>query len=257
MRRTFIGTLCALGVTALSTSGSAFAQQRPDFSGIWLLTRSAGGGRGDVRLPETEWSTEKLPFTAKGRETFLANKPGKGPRMVAPVNGNDPIGGANPPGLYRALIYARNFEFVQSQMKLVQLFEWGRIFREIYADGRPVPDDIPDGPYWYGYSVGQWEGDTLVVETLALENRAWLDEWGTPISDQARVLERWRKTASDRLELRITVTDPVMYVKPWTSMPIVFGLQKKGELKEIIFAPMDEQEFNNRIRNPAGTAPKP
>ena len=61
--------------------------------------------------------------------------------------GNDPIGGAKPPGLYRALIYTRPFEFMQQADKVVQLFEWGQVWRAIYTDGRPVPDDIPAGPY--------------------------------------------------------------------------------------------------------------
>lgn len=234
----------------LLTLTAAFAQTG-DISGIWL---KSGGGRGAAANPQSQWSAAALPFTAKGLARFNANKPGKGPRQVAPVKGNDPIGGANPPGLYRALIYGRNFEFVQTQGKVVQLFEWGRVFREIFADGRKVPDDVPDGPYWYGYSVGRWDGDTFVVNTLGLDERAWFDEWGTPFSADAKVEERWRRTAPDKLELRITVTDPVMYEKPWTSVPVNFALQKKGELQEIIFAPMDEQVFNDRIRNPAGTA---
>ena len=253
MRKIFIGCLVGLVIGGAALAQQAPAQKVPDFTGMWLRTNA--GGRG-VQLPQSEWSTESLPFTAKGRAAFNANKPGKGPRMVPPANGNDPIGNANPTGLYRALIYGRNFEFVQVQGKVVQLFEWGRIFREIYADGRPVPEDIPDGPYWYGYSVGKWEGDALVVTTIALDNRAWLDEWGTPFSDQAKVEERWRRPTPDRLELRITVTDPVMYEKPWTSMPVNYALQKKGELQEIIFAPMDEQVFNERIRDPAGKADK-
>jgi len=236
-------------------AGLAGAQQRPDFSGVWLRQGGNQGGRGDVRNPQSQWSQEALPFTAKGRATFEANRPGKGPRMVPPAQGNDPIGGANPNGLYRALIYGRNFEFVQTPTKVIQMFEWGRVFRQIYADGRKAPNEVPDGPYWYGYSVGRWDGDTLVVQTLALDNRAWLDEWGTPFSDEAKVEERWTRTG-DRLELRITVTDPVMYEKAWTSAPVNYALQKKTELQEIIFAPMDEQVFNDRIRNPAGTGAK-
>jgi hypothetical protein len=242
----------ALG-SALSTE-MAVAQQAakpPDFSGVWQRSRGAEGAG-----PQSEWFAGQLPFTPKGLAMFLANKPGKGPRLVAPVNGNDPIGGANPAGLYRALIYQlRPMEMVQTSGKLIQLFEWGRIFREVYFDGRPVPDDVPAGPFWYGYSVGHWEGDTLVVSTVALDERAWMDEWGTPFTADTKFMERWRKTAPNKLELKLTVTDPVLYDKPWTSIPVVYTLQPKGEVQEVIYAPMDEQVFNDRIRNPAGTSP--
>ena len=239
---------------AAAAAPLALAQQTAkssvNLSGVWL----AGGGRGS--RPQSEWSTEPLPFTPKGLATFQANKPGKGPRQAPPAFGNDPIGGANPPGLYRALIYSRPFEFVQLPDKLIQMFEWGRVWRAIYTDGRPVPDDVPAGPYWYGYSVGKWEGDTLVVTTLALDERAWFDEWGVPFSGEARVEERWQRIAPDKIQLKITVHDPVTYSKPWTSSPVMYTLQHGVEPEEIIFSPMDENVFNDRIRNPAGMPAK-
>jgi hypothetical protein len=247
-------TILRISFAALSgilLTGTAIAQQPPDFSGVWQPATRTSAGK-----TQSEWYVGALPFTAKGLALFQANKPGKGPRLGPPAQGNDPIGGANPAGLYRALIYAlRPMEIVQTKGKLVQLFEWGRIFREIYADGRPLPDDIPAGPFWYGYSVGKWEGETLVVRTIALDERAWMDEWGTPFGSQTQFEERWRKTAPDKLELRITVTDPDLYEKPWTSIPVVYTLDPKGEVQEVIYAPMDEQVFNERIRNPAGGAP--
>jgi hypothetical protein len=126
------------------------------------------------------------------------------------------------------------------------------VWRTIYVDGRKVPDDIAAGPYWYGYSVGHWENDTLVVTTMALDGRAWLDEWGTPFSDDARIEERWRRVAADKLELRITMRDPATYARTWTSVPIEYKLQKGVEPGEIIFSPIDEKAFNDAIRNPAG-----
>jgi hypothetical protein len=117
-----------------------------------------------------------------------------------------------------------------------------------------VPDDLPAGPYWYGYSVGKWEGDTLVVETIALDSRAWLDEWGTPFSDDTHVQERWRRQENN-LELTIKLTDPSMFTEPWVSDTKRFRLQPGVELDEMIFAPIDEKEFNSRIRNPAAGVP--
>src|SRR6185369_654185 len=191
--------------------------------------------------PTSQWSPDALAFTPAGKKQLDTNKPGKGPRAVVPAVGNDPMGGANPPGLYRTLIYNRPFEMVQLPGRVVHMFEWAKIWRVIWTDGRPVPDDIPEGPYWYGYSVGKWEGDTLVVQTMALDERAWLDEWGTPYSGDAHIEERWKRTGPDRIELTITVRDPALYSKPWTSSPIVYSSQRKTEVLEMIFAPIDEK----------------
>jgi hypothetical protein len=261
-RNSILGTGLALIVSALTLPASAQQNAKPaDFSGVWLME---GGGGAEVKgksafntRMQSQWVEGTLPFNAKGLAQYQSNKPGKGPRMVKPVFGNDPIGGANPVGLYRALIYSRPFEIEQVPGKIIQLFSYGRIFRIIYTDGRPVPADIPEGPVWYGYSVGHWEGDTLVVNTLALDGRAWMDEYGTPLSDDARVEERWKRTSHDRLQMTITVTDPSLYSKPWTSAPLIYTLKPRQEPNEIIFAPMDESAFNRVVRDPAGSPDKP
>lgn len=228
---------------------AAALAQTADFSGVW--SRAGGGGTGaNAAKGSTQWGGELPSYTPEGLARYNANKPGKGPRQIPPANGNDPLGDSNPPGLYRTLIYNRPFEFVQTKDKMTQLFEWAKIWRNIWTDGRPVPDDVPAGPYWYGYSVGKWEGDELVVTTLGLDDRAWMDEWGTPFSTEARFMERWKKVGPDRLQLTVKVNDPVVYTKPWTSAPINFNRQK-DEVLEMIFAPIDEKVFNTRIRNPA------
>lgn len=245
----------AATVLALAGAVTAPAQAEADFSGVWQVVGGGGGGSGAYdRNPESEWSAEPLPFTPEGRAAFDANHPGKGPRLFPnPRERNDPLTGGNPPGLYRTLVYSRPMELVQTEGKIVQVFEWGRAWRSIHTDGRPVPDDIPQGPFWYGHSVGRWDGDTLVVNTLALDSRAWLDEWGTPFTDDARIEERWRRVSPDTLQLQITVTDPALYTRPWTSMPITMRLQKKGvDLLEVIHAPIDEEEFERLITDPAG-----
>jgi hypothetical protein len=116
-----------------------------------------------------------------------------------------------------------------------------------------MPED--PGPRFYGYSVAKWDGDTFVVETAGLDPRLWGDEWGMPFSEDLRVQERWRRLDQDNLELTMTFTDPEMYTKPWTSETQRFRLQKKGmpdaEMLEVIFTPMDEQDFNKNIRDPA------
>jgi hypothetical protein len=176
-----------------------------------------------------------------------------------PAFGNDPLGQANPPGLYRTLVYGRPIEMVQLPDRVIQLFEWGKHWRTIWTDGRPVPDALVAGPFWYGYSVGEWEGDTLVVKTVGLDGRAWLDEWGTPFTDFTEVEERWRRADAQTLELTLTVTDAELYAQPWTSDTKTYSAQTpdslNGELMEQIFAPIDEIQFNQDIRDRAASGP--
>ena len=262
-------------VATLTVSSSLFAQrgqQQPgpphdphDLNGVWL---AQGGGRANAAnssadkrgfLPDggilTEWGPSS-PLTPAGLKAVNANLSGKGPRAVPPVNANDPLGDANPPGLLRALVYNRPFQLIQTPDKVVQLFEWTRVWREVWTD-RAMPANIdPFWGRWYGYSVGKWDGDFFVVDTVGLDARGWLDEWGDPISDELRVTERWHRLDRDRLELVLTINDPGTYTKAWTTAPRIFRLQPKGsangEMLEVIFAPMDERDFNKRIRDPAG-----
>ena len=135
------------------------------------------------------------------------------------------------------------------------MFAWGKVWRSIYTDGRPVPDDIAAGPYWYGYSVGKWEGDTLVLTTLALDERAWFDDWGVPISGEARVDERWQPLGPDKLQLTITVRDPITYSKPWTSSPIIFNRQVRSNRRKLFYRQWTRRPSTNisaslRLRRP-------
>lgn len=221
-----------------------------DLNGVWLLAGGAGAGRPKLG---SEWIPGELPLTAAGLAKLNGNHAAKGPRGDVPAKGNDPISTANVPGLLRSLVYTRPFQFVQTNEKVVQLFEWFRIWREIWTDGRKMPED--PGPRFYGYSVAKWDGDVLDVETFGLDPRLWGDEWGMPFSENMRVRERWHRVDGDNLELTLTFTDPEMYTKPFTSETKHFRLQKKGmpdaELLEVIFTPMDEEDFNKTIRDPS------
>jgi len=225
-----------------------------DFNGIWWRT---GGTR--------EWNTQKgeePAFTAEGKKAFDANKPGYGPRAVPPAQGNDPLGDCNPDGLPRNLMFNRPVEFIQSPNRLLQLFQYHGARREVWMDGRKLPDN-PDLPRWYGYSVGRWEGNTLVVETSGLEPRQWLDNLGNPYSDQARLTERYTRIDHDHIEMIVTLTDSKFYTKPFVSQKKTWQLLTNPEqysakpgwnsLMEELCAPIDEVfEFNKRIRNTAG-----
>ena len=260
-------TLVAGAIALASHAGESAAFNPRDFTGLWA---HPGGARDavarlnapKVERPESNWSTARLPLTPEGRKVFEANKPTGGPRQVkGAVSPNDPRDTGNPLGLYRTMQFTGGTRVVEMGMlngNLVQLFSVGRIFRTIYTDGRKMPDTVA-GPFWYGYSVGRWEGDTLVVTTQALDDRQWLDGWGTPISIDGRVVEHWKRTAPDELQMTITVEDPTYYTKSWTSdPPEVFRRAKKGiEPDEIIYAPVDIVGYGKEILLPSSNQSKP
>jgi hypothetical protein len=153
--------------------------------------------------------------------------------------------------------------FISGRDKMVQFFSWERAVREIWTDGRqlPTPEALENlSPRWYGYSVGKWEGDTFVVDSLGYDDRTWLDHLGYPRSDQMRMHERYRRISAETMELDVTITDPKIYTKPWIAGKHSYTLVPKSEMTfegwaaflEGICAPADEHDFNDRVRNPAG-----
>jgi len=105
-------------------------------------------------------------------------------------------------------------KIVQSKDLVLVLYEEMSMFRQIYTDGRTLPVD-PE-PAYVGYSVGRWEGETLVVEAAGFKNGGWLDAFGHPHSDAMKVTERFRRRDFGTLELQITIDDPKFYSKPFT-----------------------------------------
>jgi hypothetical protein len=267
------GVLAVFAAVVASGSAIAFAQggansaipcmndwQRPggcdaqkgtlkprDLSGVWQRVKGAGN--------LTEAATALL--TPAGRKIADTYKPSFGPRQVPPAHGNDPLGKCDPLGLTRNLlteIGARTYEFVHaSPERTYQFFEYGHQYRLIWTDGRKLPED-PE-PRWMGYSVGRWDGDTFIVNTVGLDARQWADHFGHPIGSKTTIEERYRRTAFDTLEMRIIVTDPELYSKPWDSGILLHRLMvEKGmdERLEMFCVPSEEEAFNEAIRDPAG-----
>jgi len=97
---------------------------------------------------------------------------------------------------------------------LVILYERNNTFRMIHTDGRPLPVDPQ--PSWLGYSTGQWDGDTLVVQTNGFKDDTYLDQLGSTMTSSGKMTERFRRTNYGTLEIEITIDDPKAYTKPWT-----------------------------------------
>jgi hypothetical protein len=103
---------------------------------------------------------------------------------------------------------------VQAPDSLIILSEREVTYRQIFTDGRALPIDPTPTPN--GYSSGKWEGDTLVIHTQGITDGQWLDRNGTPLTDAAKIMERFRRVNFGRLEIEITIDDPKAYTKPWT-----------------------------------------
>jgi hypothetical protein len=105
-------------------------------------------------------------------------------------------------------------KLVQLPGLVIMLFESYHSFRQIFTDGRALPKD-PE-PAWFGYSVGRWDGDTLVVDTNGINDKTWLDDAGHPHSEALHIIERFRRVNFGRMDVQITIDDPKAYTKPWS-----------------------------------------
>jgi hypothetical protein len=120
-----------------------------------------------------------------------------------------------PMGLLQFHEHIQPRKIVQTKDLMVIIYEANYGLRQIFLDGRKLPDNDPT-PWWYGYSVGHWEGDTLVVETTNLRDGGWLDIWGSPLTDKAKITERYTRPKYGQLVIDVTIDDPKAYTKPFT-----------------------------------------
>ncbi len=120
-----------------------------------------------------------------------------------------------PMGLMQFHNHGQPRKMVQTPNELLIIYEANYGLRHIFTDGRKLPDNDAT-PWWYGYSVGAWDGDTLVVQTTGLRDDGWLDVIGNPLTSAAKLTERFRRPNFGTLEIDVTVDDAKAYTKPWT-----------------------------------------
>jgi hypothetical protein len=166
----------------------------PDLSGLWQF-----GGLGHA----TNITTVEMQPWAKAVYA----------RRLEAFGHDDPAVGCLPEGPRSGIAGLEPLRLVQTAHMMVVLYETGAV-RQIYLDGRPFPKDPT--PSWMGYSVGHWDGDTLVVETMGYNDKTWLDFSGHPHSEALRVTERFRRTDFGHMQVSMTFDDPKAYTRPWT-----------------------------------------
>ena len=139
-----------------------------------------------------------------------------------------------PWGIPASTLFAPVHKIVQTAGLIVMMLEVDSgATRQIYTDGRKLPAD-PE-PLWYGYSVGHWEGEALVVETSGFNDKSWLDSMGHPHSEALRVTERYRRRDFGHLDVDITIDDPKMYTRPFT-IKVTHLLQPDSDILEYFCA---------------------
>jgi hypothetical protein len=194
---------------------------KPDLSGIWTNSgRGQAGGRGRGAAPEDDRPPlASFGNVGQGIPGGLPYQPWAEELVEERMTNNskdNPDAHCLPMGFMQFHTHPQPRKIVQTPTMVLIIYEANSGLRQIFLDGRPLPDEDAE-PWWYGYSVGKWEGDTLVVETTQFLDRAgWLDVRGSPLTQSAHVTERFRRVNFGTLEVEITVDDPEAYTMPWT-----------------------------------------
>jgi hypothetical protein len=271
MRQGSLGLILALavGLFVIPACAEQVAQFDPhDLSGYWT------GPPPSERPPENSHP----PYTEAGQQRMIERAPdyieasnwpdefGEAPGCRTVSCRNDPMFSCNPMGFPR-ITWEENevFEIVQLPDRIMHFYQWDRVLRELWMDGRELPSGetlLDIGPNWYGHSVAEWEGDTLVVNSTGFEPRAWPDQYGHPLSADARIEERFRLIDADTMEGRMTIDDPANYTGPWEPQIRIFTRVQPEDvtffgwkglfsgLTDGVCAPMNEvDEFNSRVRD--------
>jgi hypothetical protein len=203
MRGRLIGVVVGIVAAAFCAPPLAFAQT--DLSGVWV--RAPGYGRSfnpKEEPPMQPWAAERFRIVREG----ITDPNQQGRDELDPV-----IASCAPVGMPRLMLFPRAFEIMHLPGRVLMLFEWDHMVRQIFIGQKPPAD--PD-PIWLGYSTARWDRNALVVDTVGLTDQTWLDSVGHPHSDALHVVERIRRVNPDLLEIDFTFTDPKAYTKPWT-----------------------------------------
>jgi hypothetical protein len=200
----------------------------PPLAAFWDISTNIPGG-----LPLTPWAADI-----------------KKKRMASDMKDN-PDANCMPMGITQFHMQPQPRKIVQTPKLIVILYESNYGLRYIYLDGRTLPPQGEPQPWWYGYSTGRWEGDTLVVETNNLRGAeespydGWLDVRGTPFSGQAKFTERFRRPTFGKLEIDVTLDDAKALTKPFT---VRINQRVMVDEEPIEFVCNENQQFRRRIK---------
>jgi len=223
------------GSVDMSAPTPRTADGKPDLSGIWTSDEI------DPRRPNVP-PNPRDATTSRRMVNLGVELPGGLPyqpwlaalvKQRWAVNAkDDPHVKCFPDNFIRAYGMPHLLKFAQMPGLLIVLNEWNAVYRQVFTDGRPLPNNDPQ-PWYFGYSVGHWDGDSLVVETTGLRDDGWLDVNGTPLTSAAKVTERFRRPVFGTMTVDITIDDPKAYTKPW-SVSIEHRIMLNTDLMEFV-----------------------
>jgi hypothetical protein len=205
---------------------------KPDLSGVWQrpyvpdMTKDTPGQKGTAELPFTEWGASEW-------KNYHAEE-------------GDYTGACLPFGLTRSMNSPEPLQIMQNSTYLSIMFEQNTWYHVFPIDGRPHRKQIPT---WFGDSVGHWEGDTLVVDTVNFNGKTRLDTIGHPHSDQLHLVQRFTRTDLGHMDYEVTVEDPKTYTKPWKNTR-TFTLRPDWELMEYSCEENNKSLWEGRIKVP-------
>jgi hypothetical protein len=206
------------GKPDLSAPVPRSADGKPVLAGLW---RPAPGGPGVGNIARN--LKEPVPFQPWAEALFKERQ--------ANNSRDDPTAKCIVGGVPRSDLVGYPYRILEVPGMVVILYEAVHAYRQIFTDGRELPKD--PNPAWFGYSVGRWEGDVLVVQTAGFNDNVWLDNGGRPATAALRVTERFIRKDFGKMDIEITIDDPKTYTKPWTvTQPLAF--QADTELLEYI-----------------------
>jgi hypothetical protein len=176
------------------------AEGKPDISGAW----EPNAIRLNVDLVGTG---VEVPFQPWAEKAYKERK--------SAISKDDPEARCLPPGVPRMSTTPYPFRIMQTPGLTLIVYEGGaHVWRQIFTDGRPHEKD--PNPSWLGDSIGHWDGDSFVVDTIGLNGKSWIDESGLPTTDKLHVIEKFHRIDLGHMDIEHTVDDPGAYTKPWT-----------------------------------------
>jgi hypothetical protein len=195
-----------------------------DLSGIWAQHPPASA----LEYYRYAFSEEEPPMTAWAKEKY---KVVESFRTNPNTELSDPVYSCFPPGVPRIFLQPFPMEIIQIPGRVIMIFEYDHFVRQIYMDRREHPKDL--NPTWMGDSIGWWDGNTLVVDTIGFNDKTWIDKRGHPHSEALHVVERLRRVNHNTLVIDITIDDPKAYTKAWVGRA-TFQLKPGWNIMEMI-----------------------